>query len=551
MKNIYFFPLIACLIGIVKSYSQTEITIREKTDALISKYNKPNSPGFALSIFKNDSIIYKTAMGIANLEYNIPITTVTPFHVASISKQFTLFSVLLLEQEGKLSIDDDIRKYIPELTDFGYIITLRNLANHTSGIREISDLTNLSGISDNDIFTNEQAIKLITNQKNINFIPGDKFEYCNSGYILLAEIVKRVSGKTFAEFATERIFKPLKMNNSFFLDHSDKIIKNLAYSYYNDNSTYYKNILNSTYVGSTGLITSVEDLGLWSQNFNKKTIGNDTIFNKMKEKSKLNNGEILSYALGQEVKNYKGLNVIFHGGGIASYRAYLLRIPEKNFSVSITSNDNDFNPLDITYKLIDYYLLDTESEVNEIKIKKTNKTILNTFIGDYEILPGLIITISRENETIYLQIKGDSEKTKLKLVNNYEFIYPNVPHSKIVFNTTDTSLKWQISDFVYNGEKVQLKKFDESKINLKDFVGEYYNAEVNTKYNFIIKDTKLVATHHKNQDINLTILQPEQLISNQGFFGKIEIIRDNQNKVIGCYVSGQRSKRIKFQKLNE
>lgn len=551
MKHTYFFPLIACLIGIVKSYSQTEITIREKTDKLILKYNKPNSPGFALSIFKNDSIIYKSAMGIANLEYNIPITTTTPFHVASISKQFTLFSVLLLEQEGKLSIDDDIRKYIPELNDFGYKITLKNLANHTSGIRDISDLTNLSGISDNDIFTNEQAIKLITNQKSINFIPGDKFEYCNSGYILLAEIVKRVSGKTLTEFTTERIFKPLKMNNSFFLDRSDKIIKNLAYSYYNENSAYYKNILNSTIVGSTGLVTTVEDLSIWAQNFNTKTIGNNTIFNKMKEKSQLNNGEILSYALGQEVKKYKGLNVIFHGGGIASYRAYLLRIPEKNFSVSITSNDNDFNPLDIAYQLIDYYLLNTEREVTHIKIKKINKTILNTFIGDYEIFPGLIITISRDNETICLQIKGDSEKTKLKPINNYEFIYPNIPHSKIVFNTSDTSLKWQMSDFIYKGKKLQLKEFDESKINLEEFVGEYYNTEVNTKYTFIIKDRTLVATHYKNEEINLVLLQPDVLISNQGFFGKIEIIRDNQNKVTGCYISGQRSKRIQFEKLNK
>lgn len=551
MKNIYFFTLITFLIAIGNSYAQTENNISKKTDELISKYNKPNSPGLALSIFKNESIIYKSAMGIANLEYNIPITTATPFHVGSISKQFTLFSILLLEQEGKLSIDDNIRKYIPELNDFGYKITLKNLANHTSGFRDISDLTNLSGISDNDTFTNEQAVKLLTNQKNINFIPGEKFEYCNSGYILLAEIVKRVSGKSLAEFATERIFKPLKMNNSFFLDRSDKIIKNLAYSYYNENSTYHKNILNSTYVGSTGLITTVEDLSLWAQNFNTKTIGNDTIFNKMGEKSKLNNGEILSYALGQEVKNYKGFNVIFHGGGIASYRAYLLRIPEKNFSVSITSNDNDFNPLDIAYQLIDYYLLNTEREVTHIKIKKINKTILNTFIGDYEVFPGLIITICRENETIYLQIKGDSEKTKLKLVNNYEFIYPNTPHSKIVFNKTNTSLKWYFSDFVYNGEKVQLKEFDKSKINLDEFVGEYYNAEVNTKYNFIIKNTTLVATHNKNQDINLILLQPDQLISNQGFFGKIEIIRDEQNRVSGCYISGQRSKRILFEKLNK
>lgn len=549
MKLTYLLPSIASLLILVNSYAQTEKSILKNTEELISKYNKPNSPGFAISIVKDDKIIYKNSVGIANLEYNIPITTTTPFHVGSISKQFTIFSILLLEQEGRLSIDDDIRKYLPEITDFGYKITLRNLANHTSGIRDISDLTNLTGISDNDIITNDQAIKLITNQKNINFIPGAKFEYCNSGYILLAEIVKRVSGKTFPEFTNERIFKPLKMNNSFFIQESDKIIPNLAHSYYYKNNCYYNNIFNSTIIGSTGLLTTVEDLSLWSQNFDLNIIGNETIFNKMKEKSKLINGEILPYALGQELKEYKGLKIIFHGGGIASYRAYFLRIPEKKFSIIIESNDNDFNPLDIVYDLVDNYLLDKKTEESEFKNVIINKAILNTFDGDYQVFPGLIITISHENETLYLQVKGDSEKTKLIPINNYEFIYPNNSHSKIVFNKIDTSLKWHFSDFSYKGEKLQLKNFEKSEINLNEYIGEYFNLEVNTRYNIILKDNKLVATHHKNEDINLMLLQPDILISNISFIGEIEMIRDNKNKITGCYISGQKSKKIKFQKI--
>ncbi|HWY33336.1 MAG TPA: serine hydrolase domain-containing protein, partial [Nitrosopumilaceae archaeon] len=293
------------------------ITAEEKVDELLAKYNNSDAPGIAVAVVKDGSVVYKKGYGIANLEYRIPITPVSVFHIASVSKQFTVFAILLLEKEGKLSLDDDIRKYIPELPDYGYKITLRNLANHTSGIREIYDLCNLIGANDNDLITNLQAFKLIINQRSLNFIPGTEYEYCNSGYILLAKIVERVSGKSFAEFTSERIFKPLKMNNSFFLDDPEKIIKNKVYSYHEAESSFKKSLLNFSLVGSTGLNTTVEDLSLWTMNFRSPIIGDSSIFNQMKEKSKLNNGEIISYALGQEVREYKGLDVIFHGGGDA------------------------------------------------------------------------------------------------------------------------------------------------------------------------------------------------------------------------------------------
>ncbi|HOD10164.1 MAG TPA: serine hydrolase domain-containing protein, partial [Flavobacterium sp.] len=312
--------LLISLTNVITINAQVKATPKPKTsdavDQLIAKYAKPNEPGIAVSVIKDGAIVYKKGVGIANLEYGIPITTSTVFHVASVSKQFTVFSILLLEQDGKLSLDDDIRKYLPEMPNYGNPITLRNLANHTSGIRDNTDLAYLIGTTENDLFSNEQAVKLITSQKGLNFIPGEEFEYCNSGYILLAEIVKRVSGQSFSEFTETRIFKPLKMKNSVFLDNPEMIVKNKAYSYFKQD-TYYKSLLNFSFVGSTGLNTTVEDLSLWALNFENKTIGNNIIFDKMNKKSQLNSGEIINYALGQETKNYKGLNVLFHGGGDA------------------------------------------------------------------------------------------------------------------------------------------------------------------------------------------------------------------------------------------
>jgi len=531
----------------VKSTSKSKIT--DKIDKLFAKYDFKNGPGLSLAVIKDGAIVYKKGFGIANLEYGIPITTSTVFQVASVSKQFTVFSILLLEQEGKLSIDDDIRKYLPEIPDYGHKITLRNLANHTSGIRDNTDLANLIGTSESDLFRNEEAVKLITSQKGLNFIPGDQFQYCNSGYILLAEIVKRVSGQSFAEFTQSRIFKPLKMVNSQFVDKPEIIIKNRAYSYDKYENTYYKNILNHSFVGSTGLNTTIDDLSLWAINFKKKTIANDAIFNKMKEKSRLNNGELIPYGLGLENQVYKGLDIVFHGGGIGRYGSRILIIPEQNFSIVYMCNSHEFHPFDIVYPIIDYYLADKEITP---PTKTINETLLQNFVGDYGKFFEMVFTFSTEKDTLFLQIKGDNNKVKLPQISDNEFTYPNIPHSKFVFEKlngkSSNFVKWHIADFSYKGQKIELKDFDKEEINKNELIGMYYNAELNTNYNFVIKENNLFATHSRNGEISLTAFQPDVFTSN---IGTIELIRNDQKKVIGFNLSTQGINKIKFDKVNE
>lgn len=521
----------------------------DKVDKLLAKYDFKNGPGLSLAVIKDGAVVYKKGLGIANLEYGVPITTSTVFQIASVSKQFTVFSILLLEQEGKLSIDDDIRKYLPEMPDYGHKITLRNLANHTSGIRDNTDIANLIGTSEADLFSNDEAVKLITSQKGLNFIPGNEFQYCNSGYILLAEIVKRVSGQSFAEFTQSTIFKPLKMKNSQFVDAPETIVKNIAYSYDKYENTYYKNILNHSFVGSTGLHTTIDDLSLWAMNFKKKTIGNDAIFNKMQEKTVLNNGDVIPYGLGLENQVYKGLDVVFHGGGIGRYGSRIVLIPEHNFAVVYACNSQEFHPFDIIYPIIDYYLADKETTP---PTKTINKTLLQNFVGDYEIFPGYIFTFSKDKDTLFQQVKGDDNKVKLVQTNDYEFTYPTIPHSKFVFeqNNQPSSqfVKWHITDFSYKGQRTELKEFDKEKININELVGIFYNSELNTNYNFIIKENSLFVTHSKNGEAILTAFQPDIFLSN---IGLIKIIRNEQNKMIGFNLSRQGIKEMRFNKINE
>ena len=550
MRHTILFSLLFMLI-VENTNSQTQ-NPTEKVNQLLEKHKSNCSPGLAVAIVKDGKVVYKKGVGLANLEYQIPITPQTVFHVASISKQFTLFSILLLEQENKLSLDDDIRKYLPEMSDFEDKITLRNLANHTSGIRDISNLMALIGLGETETISHQKSVELITQQTNLNFIPGNQFEYSNSGYILLAEIVQRVSKQSFSDFTKERIFKPLKMDHSFFLDASETIINNLAYSYYKVENRYYKNYLNCSFFGSTGLVTSVEDLSLWAINFDKKTIGNETIFNKMKQKSHLNNGEEISYALGQELKEYNGWNCIFHGGGIASYRSYFLRIPEANFAVIVESNEGDFNPLDIVFEIVDFYLKDKSQTLTTSKsIIDTSK--LKSFVGDYEVFPGMMVSINQENQTLFLQVKGDTKKVALSAINTFEFIYPDRPHSKIVFpkDSNCNTFKWHFSDFVYNGKRIYLKPFDTTTINLSELTGLYYNSELNTTYNLIIKDNALVATNDLNDNILLTPLRSDVFTSFNNYFGKVEIIRNEEGTIISLSVSGQGFKNMLFNKVQK
>jgi hypothetical protein len=269
------------------------ITQNGQVDELFTVWDTNDTPGAAIAVVKDGSIIYKNGYGLSNLEYDIPITPSSIFHITSISKQFTVFSILLLEKQGKLSLDDDIRKYIPEVPDFGTIITLRHLASHTGGLRDQWNLLSMAGWRMDNVITKEHILKLVSKQKELNFNPGEEYAYCNTGFTLLAEVVSRTSDMSFAEFTEVNIFEPLKMNNTLFYDDHEKIVKNRAYSYNSSSDGYKKSVLNYANVGATSLFTTVEDLALWSMNFSNLTVGDSTIVNKMNTTAILNNGKTM------------------------------------------------------------------------------------------------------------------------------------------------------------------------------------------------------------------------------------------------------------------
>lgn len=521
-------------------------SIEQKIEVLLAEYPIHNSPGIALSVVKDGKVIYKKNSGYSNLEHMIPITDSTKFVVGSISKQFTAFSILLLEDEGKLSIDDEITKYLPELSGLSYPVTIKKFLNHTSGFRDDTDLNSLVGRTDLDRTSQSQMVNLLLRQKGLNFTPGFRFQYCNSGYVLLAEIVERISGMTFAEFTHKRIFEPLNMKNSLFLDDPDIVVKNKSLSYIKQNNAYYNIPINRSIVGSTGLYTTINDLSLWANNFNNLTIGNKSIFQKMQTKSSLNNGEIIPYALGQELKVYKGLYVVFHGGGDAGYRSYLLRVPEHKLSILVSGNFESFNPLNISYGLIDIFLSDyiIQPIKKELPIY-TNKD-LKKYEGDYQVFPGLYITIIAEQDSLFFKSYGSDDKLKLPILGENEFEFPARAHSKFKF--VKDGLNWHFSDFYYPAKKVTLNPPKYADIDLTEFKGIYKSDEVETSYECIIKDNILIAAHNFNNDVELKPIGKDSFITDSSYIGRIEFTRNSKGDIDGCKISGQNSYDVFFYK---
>lgn len=339
-----------------------------KVDSLFASYNL-QTPGAAVAIVKDGKIVFQKGYGMADLDHDIPITPQTVFNIASVSKQFTAFAIYLLDSEGSISLEDDVRKYITELPDYGTVIKVKHLLAHTSGLRDQAAIGSLAGNRSGDISTTEQHLKLIARQKNLNFTPGTAFGYCNTGYTLLAEIIRRVTGKSFAAYTEEKIFKPLGMTSTQFYDNHRKVVKNKAASYELMNGTYYHQPLNVSNPGPSNLLTTVEDLTKWVLNFEDPVVGTPALIKAFNEASRLDNGrkvvlrvfgdrDTIFHAKGQNLSSYKGVDMISHGGHTAAFRTFMGRFPGARLAIIVLSNDEHNEKLNARWQIADFYIKD-------------------------------------------------------------------------------------------------------------------------------------------------------------------------------------------------
>jgi CubicO group peptidase (beta-lactamase class C family) len=349
---------------VVAAFAQTPLAdstnqLNEKVDKLFVQWDKPNSPGCSLGVIKDGKFVYKRSYGSANLDYNVPLSSESVFYIASTSKQFTAASILLLIQRGVISLDDDIRKYFPELPKYESPITVNHLIHHTSGVRDYLELMAMAGRKLDAPFGNEEAIELIARQNGLNFKPGESYLYSNSNYVLMADIVRRVSGKSLRVFADENIFRPLGMVNTHFNDDRTAIVKSRVVSYSPiEGGGFRQNIKTIEAMGDGNLLTTVEDLAKWDQNFYDNKVGGDGFSRQLLTRTKLNNGEEISYGFGLVNGEYKGLKTVAHGGGFMGFRTEMIRFPEQRFTVICLCNNSTVNPGALARRVADIFLAD-------------------------------------------------------------------------------------------------------------------------------------------------------------------------------------------------
>jgi CubicO group peptidase (beta-lactamase class C family) len=331
-----------------------------KVDRIFAEWDTPGSPGCAVGVLQNGRFIYQRGYGMANLDYDIPNAPEMVYYVGSDSKQFTAASIALLVLDGKIRLDDDIRKYFPEMPDYGSPITINHLLHHTSGIRDVYGIMAIAGLRMEDVFSDSEAVALIARQKALNFKPGDQYLYSNSGYFLLAQIVRRVTGKSLREFADARIFQPLAMTHTHFHDDPGHIMKKRAMSYEPDGHGGYRisYLQNFDKIGAGGLYTNLDDLRKWDENFYTHTVGGDSLQKLIHTRGVLNSGDTIPYAFGNNVASYRGLRTVEHGGALMGYKAHIYRFPDQHFTVLETCNLGSINPGPLAQAVAEVYLGD-------------------------------------------------------------------------------------------------------------------------------------------------------------------------------------------------
>lgn len=539
--------------------TQLQEQIIQNANAIIQPWMSKTAPGVAVAISLDDEIILSRGAGLANIELAQPITPDSVFLIASVSKQFTAFATLLLVSEGQIDLDADIRTYIPEMNEPLQEVTVRHLLNHMSGLREHNTLSAMAGWRDNDVRTQAQTIDMITRQSGVNFLAGDKVEYSNTGYVLLAEIVARVSGQSFQSFMEERVFAPLDMTQTAFRESRKDIIPNRTAAYYPNGETFNTVSANSESVGSTGLYTTTIDLLKWAENFETQTVGDDAVFAMMAERATTQSGEASTLAKGQEFRFYNGIKTWSHGGTDEGYKTFILRAPDEDFEVSILSNRHDFDTAKMAFALLDTFLSESPNytKTPPVEFNLSSPKQLTAYAGDYEFFPGVVFSLRAEKDGLTFTTLGANrdDLEPLPQIGEREFLLNAKTDLSLIFAAPEAGVSNQFNYQIglhgaITAKRVALEPFDHESVDEEEFIGTYWSDELQTRYTLITTEGKLIARHARLPQFNMTPYQNDMFIGN-GPLQKVEFVRGEEGTVTGFHASASLANKIKFTRIVE
>jgi CubicO group peptidase (beta-lactamase class C family) len=524
-----------------------------KIDAIFQDFKQPDRAGVSLAVIQHGRIAYQNGYGSANLEYGIPITPDTVFHVASVSKQFTAMALVLLEQDQRLSLDDEVRKHLPELPGYGHSLTIRDLLQHTSGIRDQWQTLALAGWRLDDVITQQQILRMLFRQRELNFTPRTEHLYSNGGYTLAAEIVKRVSGKALDEFTRERIFEPLGMTHTHFHQDHQRIVRNRAYSYAMRLNVPVASPLNYANVGATSLFSTAPDLVRWLDNFRTAKVGGPAAIARLQERAVLSSGETNSYALGVAVGEHRGLKTISHSGGDAGYRSYVVWFPEQALGIAVLSNAANAAPGQLANRVAALYAASAmqaeaakpaSSPPPEKAFVTLDPAAHKALVGLYRT-PEVLLAVESENGKLTVAPLGQ-QRIELRPLSATRYFAGLPINAEVEFKpeSQPRRIHLMLTARTLSGDALDVEPHRPS--DLPGYAGAYWCDELETQYTLEVRGSELVASHPRHLDIRLRPAAKDFFAGNTWFFGEVRFTRDRQGRITGMTVGGGRVRGIKF-----
>ncbi|HLJ88941.1 MAG TPA: serine hydrolase domain-containing protein [Candidatus Angelobacter sp.] len=525
-----------------------------KVDELLAAFDKPGSPGCSVGAVRNGSFIYKKSVGQASIELSVPLTSESVFYMGSVAKQFTAASVLLAAEQGHLSLDDNVRKYLPELPDYGHPITLRKMLHQTSGFRDFLDLLILSGRDPSENIPSGDVLKLIARQKALNNVPGEEWIYSNSNYFLLGEVVRRATGKSLAVFAAENIFQPLGMAHTLFYDDNSLVVPNRVAAYSPGKNGGFVVDWSTSYalVGGGGLMSTVDDLLLWERNFDSNKLGKGTLVKELLEPGTLNNGSRICYAMGLFLSSYRGLPVVEHDGALFGYRAELLRFPEQRFSVMALCNLSSAAPADLAHKIAEVYLQENFAEAAGESNPSTSwhdpsvfagayldprTKSIDTFVADHGALFAGGSPLRRVGANKFYDLSGEEI--------SFDNEHGSIQHGSMQHGSMHVSVSMP-GQLYFSGDKIQPPQLGASELGR--FTGAFHSSDLDATYTLAVRDGRLTVKKQGGSLILLDAVGPNEFHSSE--IGTVVFAVNAGHRISGFGLFTDRARRIVFNKVN-
>lgn len=524
----------------------------DRVDQMMIPFTGDDGPGAVVGVVIDGKLHFARAYGMANLEHGIPFDVGTLSNIGSVTKQFTAMGLLLLQARGKLSMEDDIRKHIPELPDFGDPITIKNLLNHTGGYREVYNLLPMTGYVGEDALSRQEVIQLVQRQSERQAPPNTEFNYNNTGYILLAETVERVSGMTFPEYMKANVFEPLGMRNTRVKGYQGELIPGSAQGYLStDNGVFRSTRDLAASAGAGGIYTTLEDLTKWMLNYRDGTLGGPEAIEALTSPAILENDESTSYGLGLGVREFAGQRIYAHTGGDIAHRTYFGYFPDLDAGVIMMSNNAAFD-LSMGTRIARLFLSEHfEDEAASTSSSDVSVSVqrLDQIAGDWiidAIGTSTSIAFSVEDGALFAELPGQGKLLATPTSDStFSMTGPDVRvtfHFERDGTVERATLHRRNTEMpVRRSRKVELTDED-----LAAYAGQYFSEELLTFYEVRVEEGRLVVDHLRLEPIPLNHLEVDQFTGSAFFLSTVTFKRAGNGRITGFMVSNGRTKSVWF-----